>query len=135
LINSGTMVVASAGNGATEASTRSPARVVQVFTVGAADITNAFAWFSNFGEDVDLFGPGVDITSAWIDGPSDTHMESGTSMAAAHVAGVAACFLSADTTMTPLQISTEIWDLAINGAISGVPDETVDTALFNGFEE
>jgi cerevisin len=133
MVSSGTAVVAAAGNGATDASSRSPARATQVITVGASDITNAMGSFSNFGKAVDIFGPGVGITSASIGGPSNTQMRSETSQAAAHVTGIAACLLSADTSMTPLDIITKIWDLATINVISGVPDGTINVFVYNGF--
>lgn len=39
-------------------------------TVGATDITNTRASYSNFGSRVDVFAPGSDIKSSWFD--SDT---------------------------------------------------------------
>ena len=56
-------------------------------TVGATDNTDTRASFSNFGARVDLFAPGVGITSAWLGGGTNTI--SGTSMATPHVGGPA----------------------------------------------
>jgi subtilisin family serine protease len=53
-------------------------------------------------------------------------------MAAAHIAGVAACFLSADPGMTPLDISVKLWSFSTQDAISGVPAGTVDAFVYNG---
>jgi len=74
-----TMVVA-AGNETKDSSLFSPSRVQEAIVVGATDINDRFASFSNFGELVDVFAPGVAITSAAIDSDTDTATLSGTSM-------------------------------------------------------
>lgn len=68
-----------------------------VVCVGATDSQDRRAGFSNFGAtSVDLFAPGVDIASTWIDAAADGcptpcyYYSRGTSMAAPHVAGILA---------------------------------------------
>ncbi|MBN1309699.1 MAG: S8 family serine peptidase [Chitinispirillaceae bacterium] len=57
-----------------------------VVSVAATDTKDSLAWFSHWGrESVDLFAPGVDIFSTVLRG--DYAPETGTSMAAPHVAG------------------------------------------------
>ena len=68
-IAAGIQMIVAAGNSGVDSSAQSPARVPEAITVGAVDIGNAKAGFSNFGSLVDIFGPGVDITSAWIGSP------------------------------------------------------------------
>jgi cerevisin len=80
-IKAGITFTVAAGNGNVDASTTSPARIKEAITVGASDISNNRAAFSNFGAAVDVFTPGVDITSAWIDSKTSTNKISGTSMA------------------------------------------------------
>lgn len=47
------------------------------------------AYFANYGSCVDLFAPGVDITSVWTGNVDATYTLSGSSVAAPHVAGEA----------------------------------------------
>jgi len=107
-----TMVVA-AGNSNANACNYSPARVTSAITVGATTSTDARASYSNFGSCLDIFAPGSSITSAWHTSNTATNTISGTSMAAPHVAGVAALVLeSAPLGSTPSQIASTI----LNGA-------------------
>ena len=59
----------------------------QAITVGATDSSDARASFSNYGTCVDIFAPGVDITSTWHTTNWGTNTISGTSMACPHVSG------------------------------------------------
>lgn len=74
-------VVVAAGNENQDASLSSPSRVQEAIVVGAMDIKDTVARFSNFGSLVDVFAPGVEITSAGIKTNKDTNTLSGTSMA------------------------------------------------------
>ena len=56
-------------------------------TVGASNLNDARAYFSNTGKCVDIFAPGQDITGAWIGSATAKKTISGTSMASPHVAG------------------------------------------------
>ena len=73
-------VVLAAGNDGEDASLSSPSRVKEAIVVGATDIEDKIASFSNIGSLVDVFAPGVQITSAGIDSDTDFKTFSGTSM-------------------------------------------------------
>ncbi|MFC9246184.1 S8 family peptidase [Streptomyces sp. NPDC057136] len=120
-IASGVSYSIAAGNGLpilgipANACNYSPARVPEAITVGATDKTDSRASFSNYGTCLDLFAPGVDITSAWKDNDTATNTISGTSMATPHTAGVAALYLSTHPTATPAQVRNAL----VNNATSG----------------
>ena len=87
-VGEGVVVVVAAMNNGADACFFSPAREPTAITVGASDINDWSASFSNYGSCVDIFAPGVNILSTL---PNEsTAYYSGTSMACPHVAGVVA---------------------------------------------
>ena len=130
-ITDGVTYCIAAGNSTADASNSSPARVAEAVTVGATNINDAFASFSNFGSVVDISAPGVSITSAWIPTNTSTNTISGTSMATPHVAGAAALYLQANPTATPAQVQSAIKSNGTSNAISGVPAGTVNLLLYS----
>ncbi|CAM9122743.1 unnamed protein product, partial [Ectocarpus fasciculatus] len=107
-VSAGVTMVVAAGNDSKDACDYSPASAESAVTVAASDSKDARAYYSNYGSCVDVFGPGSEITSAWIGSPDATNTISGTSMASPHVCGVAAKYLSEDTTQSPAQIAARI---------------------------
>jgi subtilisin family serine protease len=126
-INSGVTYAIAAGNSNANACNFSPARVAAAITVGATDINDNRASFSNFGTCVDIFAPGVNITSSWNTSDTATNTISGTSMATPHVTGVAALVASANPGWTPQQVRDFLVNNATNGAVvnpgSGSPNK------------
>ncbi|KAG9118955.1 subtilisin-like serine protease [Ceratobasidium sp. 392] len=93
-ISKGLHFTVAAGNNNLPADGFSPASVKEANTIGAVDSDNKKASFSNFGRLIDVWYYGVDVESAWIDGPNSTKVLSGTSMATPGVAGILAAHLS-----------------------------------------
>ncbi|MFC3491733.1 S8 family peptidase [Glycomyces rhizosphaerae] len=117
-IDSGVTYAVAAGNETADACGVSPARTPEAITVAASTEADARADFSNFGDCVDIFAPGEDITSTYLLG---TPMAlSGTSMASPHVAGAAAVYLSAHPDASPAEVADALTGAATSGAISDV---------------
>jgi subtilisin family serine protease len=132
VINDGVTAVVAAGNSAVDACTSSPARVPAAVTVAASDSADRQATFSNFGSCVDLYAPGVGITSTYYTSATATASMSGTSMASPHVAGAAALLLSQNPALTPVQVAAALAANATAGVITGATSGTPNRLLFAG---
>jgi serine protease len=118
--DAGVIVVAAAGN-ESSAELFAPAAYEGVISVSAVDFNGEFAYYSNMGSTIDVAAPGGDITAnlngdTYPDGILSTvgsdqsgviemgyGFYQGTSMAAPHVAGVAALMKSVNPDLTPDQ--------------------------------
>ena len=119
-IAAGVTYTIAAGNNNRDACNYSPARVPNAITVGATANTDVRPTYSNQGPCLDLFAPGHGIVSLanWDD--FSLRSMSGTSMAAPHVAGVAALYLESHPTAPPLTVTQEILNAATNGVVTNV---------------
>jgi subtilisin family serine protease len=132
VLAAGLTVVIAAGNGdpysgkPKDACGFTPARVTEAITVAASRTTGNLdlpAAFTNFGPCTDIFAPGVNVLSAGRISTTATTYLSGTSMAAPHVAGVAAQLLQTTPTMTPAQVWEAIEARATTVEISDRADD------------
>ena len=139
----GVSYVVAAGNSASDAQFFVPATYDEVITVSAITdfdgipgglgaptcaigTDDTFAFFSNFGADVDLAAPGVCVLSTWRGGGYNTI--SGTSMASPHVAGAAALYKSTHPSASPADVKAA---LVAAGTYdwTGDPDATMEPLL------
>lgn len=127
-IAAGLVHAVASGNDSANACGGSPARVKQAIGAGATDRRDRLATFSNTGQCVDLYAPGVDIKSAWRGG--GTNVISGTSMASPHAAGVAALALERAPAAQPSEISATIAALATPGKVQGVGNAEENRLLY-----
>ncbi|XP_071498641.1 extracellular serine proteinase-like [Diadema antillarum] len=133
MVDAGVSVVVAAGNDNSDACEYSPARAEPAISVGATDREDVRAVFSNYGTCVDIFAPGVSITSAWIRSDTATNTISGTSMACPHVAGAAAVLLASEPELTPQEVREKL-QLKANGntGITDLPAGSPDLLLYIG---
>jgi len=123
--------VVAAMNNNDDACNFEPARNPDALTIGASQIGDYRAWFSNYGDCVDLYAPGVSILSAvhtddWSGDGSYTSSYSGTSMASPHVAGVVALYLETNPAASPADVHAEILANSTPDAVTDVPFGTND---------
>jgi len=133
-IADGVSYAIAAGNSNRSACNFSPARVAEAMTIGATDQTDRRASFSNRGNCVDWFAPGVGITSAWATSNTATNTISGTSMATPHTAGVAALYLQGKSgaATSPTTVRAELFNLTTKGIVTSART-TNNHLLFTNF--
>jgi hypothetical protein len=122
LLTAGIPCIIAAGNQAQDAATAPLTTDTRTIIVGASDISNIMASFSNFGPTVDIFAPGVavpTIATGNLFAPFD-----GTSVAAALVTGVMATYLS---TLGILVAPAELKSIMTAAAIPLVKTGRIDT--------
>ena len=133
-VNRGTTVVVAAGNSNANAANFSPASCNNVISVAALNRAGSRTYYSNFGSTVDIAAPGGETRTTTANGilstlnsgtrgPSSESYDyyQGTSMAAPHIAGLAALAKSAKSSLTPAQIESAIKtnSRALPGTCSG----------------
>jgi serine protease len=131
-IRAGVVYTVAAGNSGADACSVSPANTPEALTVGATWNGDGMPGYSNYGPCLDLLAPGSAIRSAGIVDDTTSVIKGGTSMAAPHVAGVAALYLAANPTATPAQVGAAIVGGATQGVLSSVPTGTPNLLLFAG---
>lgn len=147
----GATIVVAAGNSNTNASTATPANCAGVITVASTNRNGGRAYYSNYGSVVDVAAPGGDVTTGSANGVLSTLNSGsttpggdnyayyqGTSMAAPHVAGLAALLKAADGSLTPDQVESTIKSTArsfpatCNQCGTGIADAAAAVAAVTG---
>ena len=115
------LLIAGAGNGGRQAKPAFPAAIPGVLAVTAVDANRGLYDQANRGDYIDLAAPGVDIISATPGGQYPPL--SGTSMAAAHVSGIAALLAELSPLMSPREVGLV---LRANAKDLGAPGADAD---------
>jgi minor extracellular protease Epr len=101
----GILVVAAAGNEGSDGTKDTidyPAKYASVIGVTAVDKNMTHGYFSSTGPEAEVAAPGVDVVSTYLN--NQYAIESGTSQAAPHVAGMLALLKQAHPTLTNVQL-------------------------------
>ncbi len=125
---SGVFVSLAAGNANANACGTSPASAAGTLAVAASTASGARASFSNYGSCVDVYAPGVSVTSTWLSG--GTRTISGTSMAAPHAAGVAVLYKASRGDVASSSLLSWLTSTATAGAVTGNPSGTPNRLLY-----
>ncbi len=139
-IANGVTYVISAGNQGIDARNVTPAHVEEAITVGAYDLFDRFAPFSNYGTGVDILAPGTDLISLLpsTDASGYNYVKmSGTSMAAGYISGAVALFIAKNPTASPAQVQDAITtsgQAIINNTPSTTTSKTIDVHAMMGWQ-
>ncbi|WP_316859906.1 S8 family serine peptidase [uncultured Cohaesibacter sp.] len=113
----GTIAVAAAGNEGGDSPVAFPAAYESVIAVTATDENDALYLFANQGEGIELAAPGVDIlVAAGLEGFA---LQSGTSMATAHVSGAIALLKNKEPDLDVADIKKRLAEAALDLGVKG----------------
>ncbi len=103
----GVVIVAAGGNNS-QNQLLYPAAYSNVISVGAVDNAGQRASFSNYGSNLDVVAPGINVLMANYVGTNSYSYGSGTSFAAAHVTGLVSLILARNPALSPTQVENII---------------------------
>lgn len=128
----GVLLVAAAGNDGSNVDGSAPATYSTVMAISATNRRDDLASFSNYGDDIELAAPGVDIRSTYPGGGYETL--SGTSMACPHVSGAAAILMAGGKSSAEARetLTTTAEDIQLGEAYQGSGLLDVEAAWGDG---
>jgi aqualysin 1 len=141
--NSGVFYSIAAGNDGAKACAYSPASAGRtwdgskwiydngVMTVAATNSSEEEPDWSNYGDCVDIWAPGVNIRSTHLGG--GTTLMSGTSMAAPHVGGGGVLYLSGNTSASSLDVEVALKNAAVSPGTYSKDDRAITRLYVGGF--
>ncbi|KAI0815930.1 peptidase S8/S53 domain-containing protein [Xylaria sp. FL0064] len=131
-VEEGLFIAAAAGNSQTPVEFFCPAQYPTVCSIAATAQNDSRAYFSNYGNGIDLFAPGVGVISTYNNG--STAVLSGTSMSAPHIAGLGVYLLALEGDRDPVALCERMQELATKDIVtdSMSPNNMV---AFNGVDE
>ncbi|PNS18117.1 Subtilisin-like protease [Sphaceloma murrayae] len=124
-VAAGVHVVVAAGNDGQNACEVSPAEAGgakgKAISVGSIGFDNTVSDFSNTGPCVDVYAPGEQIVSTYINAPNATAYLSGTSMAAPYVTGIVAYQMARDPALAQDPAAMKEWmrQHSLKGVVGG----------------
>ncbi|KAG6875007.1 hypothetical protein C0993_011216 [Termitomyces sp. T159_Od127] len=114
---------------------KSPARAPGAICVGASNIADARASFSNYGSVVTLFAPGENILSAWYTGPTASEIvniavsvRTKEIQATPLVSGLVASLISSKGRVSPATMRTNLKNLSVKGVLTNIRNLAAGTA-------
>ena len=121
-IDAGVIVVAAAGNNSADTIHFSPAHLTYpgILVIGAAKSDGSIASYSNYGESVDLFAYGTNISCCSHDGSYVT--ATGTSIAAPHITALSALIALSHQEISPADVEMRINNSAEMQEAIGIPN-------------
>ncbi|MFD1646369.1 S8 family peptidase [Haloarchaeobius litoreus] len=114
-VNNGSLPICAAGNDGT-GSVSYPAAYDECVAVSAVDENEDLADFSQYGPNLDVAAPGVDVLSTWNDSPYNSI--SGTSMACPAASGVAALGKAVEPGLSATELRSKLKNTAVDIGLS-----------------
>lgn len=131
LYDLGYVIIAAAGNAGSsiDACIYSPARASRAISVGAVDFADNRASFSNYGDCVDMWAPGVNVIGASVENIDAYASHSGTSASSPVVAGVAAVYYSVFAASDAPEVTNRLAETATYGLVDGVDPNAMNNRM------
>ncbi|KAF2029881.1 oryzin precursor [Setomelanomma holmii] len=123
----GVLAVVAAGNENRLASTDSPARSPEVICVGNTQIDDSRypgPTGSNYGDAIDIWAPGTNITSTYSSSDNATARLTGTSMASPHVAGLVSYLRGLEGPSAAADVRARVLQLGTPGVVTDTMNST-----------